>query len=223
MLQGEGLKVNHKRVYRIYRQENLAVRRRTKVRHPWRTTSKRPDVVAPNICWSMDFMSDTLACGKKFRTINILDNFSRASLGIEIDTSLPSQKVIDVLNRIKVLRGLPKEIIVDSGPEFTAKKMIIWACNNGVTLRFIDPGKPAQNAFIESFNGRMRDECLNQSWFRNLDEARTTISSWRNDYNKNRPHSSLKNLSPDKFMEQFQAKNNLKKLFEGDITLERVS
>jgi putative transposase len=223
MLQGDGLKVNHKRVYRIYRQENLAVRRRTKLRHPWRTAAKRPEVVAPNICWSMDFMSDTLACGKKFRTINILDNFSRESLGIGVDTSLPSQKVIDILNRIKLERGLPKEIIVDNGPEFTAKKMIIWACNNGVTLRFIDPGKPVQNAYIESFNGRMRDECLNQSWFRNLDEARKTISSWREDYNTRRPHSSLKNLSPDKFVEQFQLKNNLKNLFGEDITLERVS
>jgi putative transposase len=223
LLQGDGLKTNHKRVYRIYRQENLAVRKRTKVRHPWRTKSPKPEVDAPNVCWSMDFMSDTLACGKKFRTINILDNFSRESLGIGVNTSLPTVRVIEVLERIKLERGLPKEIIVDNGPEFTAKKMIIWATNNGVTMRFIDPGKPIQNAYIESFNGRMRDECLNQNWFLNLNEARRTISNWKEDYNTKRPHSSLNNRTPEQFVQQFKQKSNLQDLFEEDIKLERVS
>jgi putative transposase len=223
LLRADGILVNHKRLYRVYRLENLAVRKRTKVRHPWRTTAPKPEVEAPNICWSMDFMSDTLACGKKFRTINIIDNFSREALGIGVNTSLPAQKVIDVLDNIKQQRGLPKEIIVDNGPEFTAKKMIIWACNNSVRLRFIDPGKPIQNAFIESFNGRMRDECLNQSWFQSLSEAQKIISNWRVDYNTKRPHSSLKNQTPQKFVEQFHEQSNLQNLFEEDINLERVS
>jgi putative transposase len=164
-----------------------------------------------------------VACGKKFRTINVIDNFSREALGIDVNTSLPAQKVIDVLNKIKQERGLPTEIVVDNGPEFTAKKMIIWACNNGVRLRFIDPGKPIQNAYIESFNGRMRDECLNQNWFQSLEEAKRIISNWRSDYNTKRPHSSLKNQSPEKFMQRFKEKSNLQNLFEDDIKLERVS
>jgi putative transposase len=223
LLRADGIIVNHKRVYRVYRQENLAVRKRSKIRHPWRTKSPHPELDGPNVCWSMDFMSDTLACGKKFRTINIIDNFSRECLGIKVNTRLPSQRVIDLLNQIKQKRALPAEIVVDNGPEFTSKKMIIWATNNRVTLRFIDPGKPIQNAYIESFNGRMRDECLNQFWFTDLEDAKRTISNWREDYNTIRPHSSLKNLAPEKFMEKFQESSNLKNLFEEDITLARVS
>jgi putative transposase len=224
LLKAEGPVVNHKRVYRIYREENLAVRRRTKKRHPWRTRSPRPEVDGPNVRWSMDFMSDTLACGKRFRTLNIIDDFSRECLAIDVNTRLPSLKVIEALDRIKHTRGLPKEIVVDNGPEFTSKRMIIWACNNGVTMRFIDPGKPTQNAFIESFNGRVRDECLNQFWFTSLGDARKTISIWKEDYNDKRPHSSLKNVTPRQFMRQYQeSQNNLKNLFEEDITLARVS
>lgn len=149
----------------------------------------------------MDFTSDTLADGGKFRTLNIIDDFSRECLEIEVSPRLPSKRVIAVLDRLRWQRGLPLEIVVDNGPEFTSKAMIQWACNNGVNLHFIDPGKPIQNAFVESFNGRFRDECLNQYWFKSLWDAQEIIEKWKRDYNTNRPHSSLGNLTPQQFRE----------------------
>jgi putative transposase len=174
----------------------------------------------------MDFTSDSTAKGNKFRTLNIIDDFSRECLAIEVATSLPSARVIDVLNRLKWYRGLPKEIVVDNGPEFTSKKMIKWACNNGVNLHFIEPGKPIQNAFVESFNGRFRDECLNQYWFAGIEDARHSISNWKTDYNENRPHSSLDNLSPIQFRKQFEkthSNNGEESSIRGPVKLAAVS
>ncbi len=136
----------------------------------------------------MDFVSDALSNGRRFRALTMVDHFTRESIAIEVDTSLSGQRVIRVLDWLKLIQGLPETIIVDNGPEFTSRAMLSWAQENQVKLHFIDPGKPMQNAYIESFNGRLRDGCLNQHWFRDLREARQIIETWRQDYNQERPH-----------------------------------
>ena len=146
--------------------------------------------------WSMDFMSDQLAQGRRFRILNVVDDCSREALASEAEYSLPSVAVVDVLEAIAVLRGYPKQIVIDNGPEFTGRVLDAWAYDKGVELRFIEPGKPTQNAFVESFNGRFRDECFNQHWFVTLADAQRIIEQWRQDYNTIRPHSSLGNLTP---------------------------
>ncbi len=198
--------VNHKRVYRIYREQNLAVRKRGRRKYFWGRKTPKEQPLTPNTRWSMDFTSDTLSHGGKFRTLNIIDDCTRECLEIEVSRSLPSAAVIAVLERLEWCRGLPKEIVVDNGPEFTSKKMIKWACNKGVNLHYIDPGKPIQNAFVESFNGRFRDECLNQYWFTSLPDANEIIAAWKVDYNENRPHSSLGNLTPEQFRQEAELK-----------------
>jgi putative transposase len=196
LVRGEGTLVNHKRVYRVYRELNLAVRKRGRRKYFWGRRCPKETPESSNIRWSMDFTSDTLSNGGKFRTLNIIDDFSRECLEIEVSRRLPGARVIAVFNRLRWHRGLPKKIVVDNGPEFTCKAMIKWACNNQVNLHFIKPGKPIQNAFVESFNGRFRDECLNQYWFTNLPDAQTTIELWKHDYNEKRPHSALGNMTP---------------------------
>jgi putative transposase len=218
--------VNHKRVYRIYREQNLAVRKRGRRKYFWGRKTPKEQPLAPNTRWSMDFTSDTLSHGGKFRTLNIIDDCTRECLEIEVSRSLPSATVIAVLERLEWCRGLPKEIVVDNGPEFTSKKMIKWACNKGVNLHYIDPGKPIQNAFVESFNGRFRDECLNQYWFTGLADANEIIAAWKVDYNENRPHSSLGNLTPEQFRQQaeLRIKNQGEKLSSiGKVNLAAVS
>ncbi len=199
MLQREGWRVNHKRLYRLYRHEGLTVRRRKRKRV---ASLQRVPLATPesaNERWRMDFMSDSLATGRSFRTLNMLDEYSRECLAIEVDTSLTGARVARVLDQIVERRGAPKEILIDNGPEFTSRALDAWAYERGVELRFIRPGKPVDNAFIESFNGSFRDECLNQHWFTDLDDARRKISHWRRDYNHVRPHSSLGNLTPHEF------------------------
>ena len=161
---------------------------------------------AINQCWSMDFMCDTMQSGRKFRTLNIVDNFSRECLAIEVDTSLPGRRVINVLERLAWTRGLPKEIVCDNGPEFTCLKMLKWKNEKGLVLRFIEPGKPIQNALVESFNGKFRDECLNENWFLNLNDARERVEHWRHHYNNERPHSSLGYIPPAKFARSHSTK-----------------
>lgn len=194
-----GWRVNRKRFYRLYRREGLAVKRRGRKR---RAIARVPLVAAvrKNQRWSMDFMRDTLADGRKFRTFNIVDDFSRENPAIEVDTSLPGTRVVRVLERLRELRGLPEEIVSDNGPEFTGRALDEWAYRHGVTLHFIDPGKPTQNAYIESFNGKLRDECLNANYFLSLDDARRKIEAWRVAYNTARPHSSLGYRSPAEFI-----------------------
>ncbi len=150
----------------------------------------------PDQRWSMDFVSDALADGRVFPTLNIIDDFSRECVAIEVDTSIGGERVVRVLERLKQQRGLPERIVMDNGPEFTSKALDAWAHAAGVKLHFIRPGKPTENAYVESFNGRFREECLNENWFRNLLDARTTIEKWRRHYNEERPHSSLFGSTP---------------------------
>lgn len=196
LVRREGLTVNHKRLYRVYREEGLAVRRRRRKRI---AATDRSPMALPNQVnerWFMDFTTDTLADGRSFRTLNIVDDYSRECLAIEVDTSLPGLRVTRVLDRLAVERGLPAAIVIDNGPEFVGKALDAWAYRLGVRLQFIRPGKPVENAFIESFNGKFRDECLNEHWFTGLNDARFTIEAWRLDYNHVRPHSSLGDMTP---------------------------
>ena len=203
-LRRQGLKVNHKRVYRLYCEEGLTLPRR----RSYRGVRPRRQPLSPargrNECWSMDFVHDMLATGRRIRSLTLVDNATRESPAIVVDTSIPGLRVVRELERLKTIRGLPKAIIVDNGPEFRGRALVKWAEENGVELHFIDPGKPIQNAFIESFNGRFRDECLNASWFVSLEDARRIVEAWRIDYNQNRPHRSLKGLTPEEFAATLQ-------------------
>lgn len=204
--------MNHKRIERLYALDELQLPRKRKTRR--RGMSRQAillEPTRPNEHWSMDFVADAFSDGQRFRALTMMDNFTRESVAIEVDTSLSGQRVIRVLDWLKLIQGLPETIIVDNGPEFTSRAMLSWAQENQVKLHFIDPGKPMQNAYIESFNGRLRDECLNQHWFRDLREARQIIETWRQDYNQERPHSSLKHLTPQAFKQAYENKNeNLK-------------
>ena len=190
--------VNHKRVYRLYREADLAVRRRKRKRV---ALPRQPQILPsrPGQTWTMDFVRDTLSSGRAFRTLNVLDIFTRECLAIEVDTSLPGERVTRVLDAVVAERGVPDSIRVDNGPEFAGKALDAWAYGHKVTLDFITPGKPVENAHIESFNGKFRDECLNQNWFTSLADARAVIAEWRHDYNTIRPHSALGHQSPAAF------------------------
>ena len=207
MLERENMAANHKRIYRLYTEEGLKVRRkRKKLRSQVRTA---PMLVPSRVNerWSMDFMSDCLATGRRFRTLNIVDDLTRECPAIEVDTSLPGARVVRVLDKLAILRGLPDTIVIDNGSEFTGRALDAWANKQGVKLHFIDPGKPVQNAYIESFNGKFRDECLDLHWFTDLADAKEKIESWRVEYNQVRPHSSLGNTTPEAFAERFKTEN----------------
>ena len=201
MLKREGLVINHKRTERIYREEGLALRRkrRRKGAAGVRVIIPAPD--RPNQRWSMDFVADSIITGRRFRALAIVDDYSRECPAIEVDTSLGGARVVGVLERLEETRGLPEVITVDNGPEFAGKALDEWAYRKGVKLNFIRPGKPVENAIAESFNGRLRDECLNDNWFLSVKHAREIIEAWRKDYNIARPHSSLGGLAPQEFME----------------------
>ena len=158
-----------------------------------------PTAQSANEIWSMDFMSDELFNGQRIRLLTLVDNFTRESLAIEVDRSIGGQRVVEVLMQRAKERSVPKTIKVDNGPEFTSKRLDQWAYFNGVELDFSRLGKPTDNAVIESFNGRFREECLNESWFLSLDDAREKIEQWRLYYNGQRPHSALGNLAPKQF------------------------
>ena len=211
--------VNHKRVYRVYREEGLAMR--PKKRKRFRAEARVPLAIPrrANEVWTMDFTQDSLASGRKFRTLNLMDGYTREALEIEVDTSLPGTRVVRVLNGLKETRGLPEAIQVDNGPEFISRAVDQWAYANGVRLHFIDPGKPTQNAFIESFNGKFRDECLNQNWFFDLADARGIIRAWKVDYNTVRPHSSLGYRTPEEFAREAAGKMAVEKTL-ADASLE---
>lgn len=192
--------MNWKLVYRVYREEKLSlrVRKRRRIASLVRVPMDVPK--RPNLRWSMDFVSDQLgSTGRRFRCLTIVDDFTRECLAIEVDTSLPGDRVARVLDRLAFLRGLPQGIVIDNGPEFTGRALDTWAFARKVKLDHIRPGKPVENAFIESFNGRLRDECLNEHWFSTLKEAQVRIEAWRQDYNRNRPHSSLGDMTPEEF------------------------
>lgn len=196
LLRREGHDINRKRTYRLYREAGLAVRRRKRKRFALGDRRPLPKPVAANISWSMDFVSDGLADGRKLRCLNIVDDCTRECLAIEVDTSLTGRRVANVLDRIAERRGLPKSITVDHGPEFEGQVLDAWAYANQVQLAFIRPGKPVENAYIESFNGRFRDECLNENWFVTMAQARRVIEKWRIEYNEYRPHSALGYQTP---------------------------
>ena len=199
-LRREGLVVNRKRTYRIYCELGLQVRtkRRKKLQRP-----RLPMLVPaqPNERWSVDFMSDQLANGRRFRILNIVDDFSRQCVGQIVDTSISGQRLARFLDELGQT-ALPKVLVCDNGSELTSKAMFFWSQRSGTKLHFIQPGKPMQNAFVESFNGTFRDNCLNEHWFKDLADARQTIDAWRHHYNHVRPHSSLGYLPPEKYARQ---------------------
>ncbi len=199
LLRREGITVNHKRVYRLYRAEGLAVRQKHRKRLASAQRTVLPPPAAPNERWSMDFVSDQLVNGTRLRAFNVVDDFTRECLAIEVDTSIPGLRATRVLERIGETRPLPKYLICDNGPEFTGSAFDAWAHRRGVRVHFIRPGKPIENAYAESFNGKLRDECLNENWFVTMEDARSRIEAWRLDYNQVRPHSGLDNLTPSEF------------------------
>lgn len=200
LLRREGVCVNHKCVERIYREEGLSVRRRKRKRAAGVRAETWLAATRPDQRWSLDFVSDALWWGRKLRMLTVVDTYTRESLAIEVDTSLSGARMARVLDRVIDERGVgPVEIVMDNGPEMTSKALDQWAYERGVQLRFIQPGKPQQNGFIESFNGKFRDECLNEHWFLSLYEAREKVEAWRLEYNRERPHSSLGNQTPDAF------------------------
>ena len=196
-----GYNWNHKPVYRVYKSLKLNLRRRPKRKLPKRDPipMEVPDEL--DKVWSMDFCSDTLADGRKFRVLNVMDDFSREVLVAEVDTSLSSKRVIRVLNQLMLYRDKPEHIRVDNGPEFIAKAMEEWAEKHQINLAFIDPGKPTQNGFVERLNGTLRREVLDRFWFEDLQEARDKIDDWMIEYNRFRPHKGLGYLSPDLFVQ----------------------
>jgi putative transposase len=197
LLQREGWEVNHKHVYRLYRMEGLGMRPKKPRRHVMACKRmERPVATEPNEGWSMDFMTDELFNGHRIRLLTIVDNFTRESLAIEVDKHIGGQRVVEVLMQLGKERGLPKTIRVDNGPEFISKRLDQWAYLNGVELDFSRRGKPTDNGLIEAFNGRLRQECLNESWFLSLGDAREKVESWRKYYNGERPHGALGNLAP---------------------------
>lgn len=203
LLRREGWTINWKRTYRVYCAAGLMVRRRK--RKQIAGIERHVKVVAqrPNESWSMDFVLDGFVDGRRLRCLNIVDDFTKECLAIEVDTTLPGTRVVHVLERLAETRGLPKSVTVDNGPEFISKVLDAWAYRQKLQLRYIEPGKPQQNAYIESFNGKFQDECLNEHWLLSMRHARQVIAAWRIEYNGERPHSSLGYLTPDKFADIF--------------------
>lgn len=200
-LRNRGFNWNHKRLRRVYRAMGLHIRRRVKKRLPDRVKQPLTIPTALNQMWSIDFMSDSLADGRKFRILNVMDDFNRESLAIEADTSLPSLRVIRTLTKVINERGKPMCIRTDNGPEFISHQLQQWCEENGITLQYIQPGKPTQNAFIERKNGSMRRELLKAYIFYSLPEVRTMSEEYRIDYNEERPHKALGYLSPARYAE----------------------
>jgi len=204
LLRREGWKVNHKRVYRLYCQAGLNLRRkRPRRRKAAAHRLERTVLTAPNQVWSMDFVADALFDGRRFRALTVVDNFTKESLAIEVDQQLKGEDVVAVMERLRHQRDLPQRIQTDNGSEFISIVMDRWAYDHGVTMDYSRPGKPTDNPFIESFNGSFRDECLNTHWFLSLGDARQKIESWRVDYNHFRTHSSIGDVPPAEFAATF--------------------
>lgn len=202
MVERQGWQVNHKKFRRIYREEKLQVRRRGGRKRALGT--RRPMIVpdGPNQRWSLDFVSDALTDGRRFRILTVVDDHTRENLALVADTSLSGLRVTRELDRLIAERGAPSTIVSDNGTEFTSMAILRWVQETGIDWHYIAPGKPTQNAFIESFNGKLRDECLNETLFSSMTEARSTLEDWQEDYNTHRPHSALGNLTPREFAEK---------------------
>jgi putative transposase len=199
LLERQGIKVNGKKLYRLYKEERLTVRRRGGRK---RALGMRAPIAIPqarNLRWSLDFVADTLVSGRRFRILTLVDDFTRECLGLVVDTSLTGLRVTRELDRVAASRGYPRMMVSDNGTELTSNAVLAWQQEHAIDWHYIAPGKPMQNGFVESFNGRLRDECLNEHLFGNLAEARQIIEEWRIDYNTNRPHTSLKGLTPAEF------------------------
>jgi len=207
LLRREGQAVNVKRVHRLYCQERLQVKQRRRRRGV--AVERRPLLVPerPNQVWSMDFVSDALETGRRLKCLTIVDDFTKEAVDIVVDHGISGRYVARVLDRAVQFRGLPRAIRTDQGPEFTGKALDQWAYERGVELRMIQAGKPTQNAYIESFNGKFRDECLNEHWFRTLAEAREIVGRWRLDYNQGRPHSAIEYQTPAEFAAAWRARH----------------
>lgn len=198
LLRREGEAVNHKRVHRVYREAGLSIRRKRR-KHCVRVSSPLRQHTAANQEWALDFVHDAIAAGRAIRVLSVVDAYTRECLALEVDTSFASRRLTRVLEGIIAVRGEPKSIRCDNGPEMTSRHFLAWSIERKIELVHIQPGKPTQNARVESFHGRLREECLRVSWFQNLFDARRKIAAWRRDYNEQRPHSSLQYLTPAEF------------------------
>jgi putative transposase len=199
LLRREGWTLNHKRIYRVYREEGLLVRTKRRRKHVSRARVPRPPALAPRERWSMDFVADGLAHGRRVRIFTVIDNHTRECVCLEADHAMPSRTVTTALDRAIAAYGKPQAITCDNGTEFTSNVFDAWAHQEQIEIVFITPGKPTENGLIESFNGRLRDECLNTQWFESLDRMRELLAEWRRDYNETRPHSSIGNLAPAEY------------------------
>lgn len=207
MLERKGMIMNHKKLYRLYTEEKLGVRRRRGRKRARGSRTPMPAALRPGERWSMDFLSDTFGTSRKFRILAVNDDCCRENLCLLADTSISGARVARELDALVRIYGKPASIVSDNGTEFTSRAILKWANENDVEWHYIDPGKPQQNAFIESFNGSLRDELLNEEWFDSLDDARRKLALWRYDYNNVRPHSSLENRTPAearRALEQFE-------------------
>lgn len=209
LLQREGWHVNWKKLYRIYREEGLTVRKRAGRKRAVGTRAPMAIPQGPNQRWSLDFVSDSLSCGRRFRILNVIDDFSRECLAAVVDTSISGERVGRELDRIAEMRGYPNMVVSDNGTELTSNAILKWQDDRKVDWHYIAPGKPMQNGFVESFNGRMRDECLNEHLFENLRHACNLIASWRNDFNHHRPHTSLAGRTPAEYANRSRKDQNL--------------
>ena len=194
--------VNHKRVYRLYSAANLAVRKRKKVKRPVAERTPLNIATKVNEVWSMDFVSDSLANGRRLKCLTVADDYSHECVDIAVDYGISGLYVTRLLDQAARFRGYPAAVRTDNGPEFTSRAFLAWAQEHGIRHILIEPGRPMQNGYIESFNGKFRDECLNDHWFQSLHQARTEIAIWRRDYNEVRPHSSIGRIPPARFAEQ---------------------
>jgi putative transposase len=199
-LRREGWEINHKRVYRLYMEEGLALRRKKRRRRRSAVARKaRPELMGVNQCWSMDFMHDSLAGGQRLRLFTLIDVYSRECLALVPSRSFSGASVAEMLANVAIKRPLPNRILVDNGTEFTSKALDAWAYWNKVKLDFSRPGRPGDNAHIEAFNSLVRRECLSQHWFTTLEEARGLLEAWKDDYNNDRPHGSLGQMTPARY------------------------
>ena len=196
--------VNHKKIERIYREEGLSLRRRARKKSVARPRVALPMPTRPRLWYAMDFVHDRLATGRRFKCLTMTDPYSKEVPVIEVDYSIGGERVCRILDRLFAERPLPEVVMLDNGPEFSGHALDAWAFQHGVTLHFIQPGKPVQNAFIESFNGKFRDECLNEHWFVTLQEAQGVIEAWRREYNEERTHSTLGDVTPMEFINNHQ-------------------
>jgi len=206
LLQRRGEVVNHKRVHRVYREAGLSIRRK-KRKHCVRMGQPLRSWTAANQEWALDFVHDAVACGRAIRVLSVVDAYTRECLALVVDASFASRRVTRVLEEIISQRGRPARIRCDNGPELTSRHFLAWCMERQIELVHIQPGKPTQNAHVESFHGRMREECLNVSWFENLFDARRKITAWQKDYNEERPHSSLGYLTPQEFASRARAES----------------